>query len=167
VTPTCMRLGEVTSQGSVSTVTAYGGIVASLPGRVVLLSRPRVLTGHDRISAPYLHTSQPVNQSINQSKVLITERDSCAEHLAVESYTVVICQQSYLLFWYFITHSLFHSRLKTFSRKSFPPQPFLFLLRDSLHGFPIPDCLLLFLSIFVFYFSVFLFLHFLVVLCVR
>jgi len=62
------------------------------------------------------------------------------------------------------THSLFHSRLKTFLFcKSFPPQPFLFLLRDSLglHGFPrlftvISDhiCFLL---------LVFLFLHFLVV----
>jgi len=31
----------------------------------------------------------------------------------------------------------FHSRLKTFLFcKSFPPQPFLFLLQDSLHGFP-------------------------------
>ena len=38
---------------------------------------------------------------------------------------------------YSITHSLFHSRLKTFLFcKSFPPQPSLFLLRDSLHGFP-------------------------------
>jgi len=39
--------------------------------------------------------------------------------------------------WYSITHSLFHSRLKTFLFcKSFPPQTFLFLLQDSLHGFP-------------------------------
>ena len=35
-----------------------------------------------------------------------------------------------------ITHSLSHSTLKTFFFcKSFLPQPFLFLLRDSLHGF--------------------------------
>ena len=62
---------------------------------------------------------------------------SCAEHLTVESYTVFICQQSYLLFWYSITLSLFHSRLKTFLFcKSFPPQTFLFLLQHSLHGFP-------------------------------
>jgi len=49
----------------------------------------------------------------------------CAEHLTVESYTVFICQQSYLLlFWYSVTHSLFHSRLKTFLLyKSFPLQP--------------------------------------------
>ena len=28
------------------------------------------------------------------------------------------------------------TRLKTFSHKSFPPQRFLFLLQDALHGFP-------------------------------
>ena len=60
----------------------------------------------------------------------------CAEHLTVESYTVIICQQPYLLLFGIPspTHS---SRLKTFLFcKSFPPQPFLFLLQDSLHGFP-------------------------------
>ena len=37
---------------------------------------------------------------------------------------------------YSITHSLFLSRLKTsIFCKSFPPQPFFFLLQDSLHGF--------------------------------
>jgi len=52
---------------------------------------------------------------------------SCAEHLTVESHTVFICQQSYLLsFWYSITHSLFHPRLKTFPFcKSSPLQSFL------------------------------------------
>jgi len=41
------------------------------------------------------------------------------------------------IIWYSITQSLFHSRLKTFLFcKSFPPQPFLFLLQDSLYGFP-------------------------------
>ena len=40
---------------------------------------------------------------------------SCAKHLTVESYTVVLT-----IIWYSITHSLFHSRLKTFLfRKSF------------------------------------------------
>jgi len=39
--------------------------------------------------------------------------------------------------WYSITHSLFHSRLKTFLFcKSFPPPTFFFLLQDPLHGFP-------------------------------
>jgi len=41
------------------------------------------------------------------------------------------------IIWYSITHSLFHSKLKTFLFcKSFPLQPFLFLLQYSLHGFP-------------------------------
>jgi len=41
------------------------------------------------------------------------------------------------IIWYSINHSLFHSRLKTFLlRKSLPPQSSLFLLQDSLHGFP-------------------------------
>ena len=56
---------------------------------------------------------------------------SCAEHLTVESYTIIISLQSYLLSyytdWYSITHSLFHSRLKSFlSCKSSLPHPFLF-----------------------------------------
>ena len=60
---------------------------------------------------------------------------SCAEHSTVKSYTVFICQV--ILIWYSITHSLFYSRLKTFLFcKSFPLQPFLFVLQDSLHGFP-------------------------------
>jgi len=43
----------------------------------------------------------------------------------------------YLIIRYSITDSLFYSRLKTFLFcKSFPPQPFLVLLQDSLHGFP-------------------------------
>ena len=58
---------------------------------------------------------------------------------------------------YSITHSLFHSRLKTsLFCKSFPPQPFLFFFR--IHYKDSPDCLLLLLSIFrllLFSFSVF------------
>jgi len=68
--------------------------------------------------------------------------------------------------WYFITHSLFHSMLKTsLFCKSFLPQPFIFLLQDSLHGFP-----RLFTVIsehICFLLLVFLFLHFLVVGSVR
>ena len=57
---------------------------------------------------------------------------NCAEHLTVESYTVILT-----IIWYSITHSLFHSRLKTsLFCKSFPPQPFLFLFQHSVHGFP-------------------------------
>ena len=62
---------------------------------------------------------------------------SRAEHLTVESYTIIISLQSYLYYWYHITHSLFHSRLKSFLFcKSSLPQPSLFLLQDSLYGFP-------------------------------
>ena len=66
---------------------------------------------------------------------------SCAEHLTVESYTIIISLQShllsYLLLWYSITHSLSHSRLKSFLFcKSSLSQPFLFLLQDSLYGSP-------------------------------
>ena len=61
----------------------------------------------------------------------------------------------------------FHSRLKTFLFcKSFPPQYFLFLLPDSLHGFPglftvISEHICFLLLVF------FLFLRFLVVVSVR
>jgi len=76
---------------------------------------------------------------------------SCAEHLTVEYYTVFICQQSHLLLLGIPSPTNFHSRLKTFLFcKSFPPQPFLFLLQDSLYT-DSPDCLQLFLSISVFY----------------
>ena len=71
----------------------------------------------------------------------------------VESYMVIICQQSLsdnshtCYYRYSITHSLFHSRLKTFLFcKSFPLQPFLFSFR--IHYMDFPDCLLLLLSIF-------------------
>jgi len=47
---------------------------------------------------------------------------SCAKHLAVESYTVVMLQHSYLLLLVFHHPSLLHSRLKTvLFCKSFPP----------------------------------------------
>ena len=59
-------------------------------------------------------------------------------------------------YWYSITHSLFHSRLKTFLFcKSFPPQPFLFFFRTDYIDYP--DCLLLLLSISVFTFLFFCF----------
>jgi len=62
---------------------------------------------------------------------------SCAEHLTVESYTIIIFLQSYFYYWYSITHWLFHSRLKSFLFcESSLQQPFLCLLQDSLYGFP-------------------------------
>ena len=49
----------------------------------------------------------------------------------------IISLQSYVYYWYSITHSLFHSRLKSFLFcESSLPQPFLCLLQDSLYGFP-------------------------------
>ena len=46
-------------------------------------------------------------------------------------------QQHTYYYWYSITDSLFHSRLKSFLIcKSSLPHPFLFLLQDSLYGFP-------------------------------
>ena len=54
------------------------------------------------------------------------------------------------------THSLIHSKLKTFLFcKSFPPQPFLFFFRTDYMDFP--DCLLLLLSISFFFFYFFCF----------
>ena len=74
------------------------------------------------------------------------------------NWVIIISLQSYFYYWYSVTHSLFHSRLKSFLFcKSSLPQPFLFLLQDSLYDFP--DYLLLLLSISVFllfsFFSVF------------
>jgi len=64
----------------------------------------------------------------------------CAEHLTVETYTVFIYQQSYLLLLSIPSPTNSHSRLKTFLFcKSFPPQPFLFLLQDLLY-MDSPDC---------------------------
>jgi len=92
----------------------------------------------------------------------------CLEHLTVESYTVFFCQQSYLglLLLGFPSPTHFHSRLKTFLFcKSFPLQPFLFLLRDSLHGFP--GLFTVISEHICFLLLVFLFLYFLVVGSVR
>ena len=62
--------------------------------------------------------------------------------ISVESYTIIVSLQSYTYchtyyYWYSITHSLFHSRLKSpFSAN--PPYRSLsfFFLQDSLYGFP-------------------------------
>ena len=63
-------------------------------------------------------------------------------YVTVETYMVIICQQSYFgptIIWYSITHSLFHSRLKTsLFCKSVPPQPFLFFF--GTHFMDSADC---------------------------
>jgi len=91
---------------------------------------------------------------------------SCAEHLTVESYTVFICQQSYLLLFGILspTHSFIPGLKLFFFCKSFPLQPFLSSILN-IHYMDSPDCLL-FTVIFEHICSlllVFLFLHFLVV----
>ena len=83
---------------------------------------------------------------------------SFAEHLTVESYTIIISLQSYFYYWYSITHSLFHSRLKSFYSAN-PPYRSLSFVSFKIHYIDFPDCLLLLLSISVFllfsFFSVF------------
>ena len=67
--------------------------------------------------------------------------------------------------WYSITHSLFHSRLKTFLFcKSFPLQPFL---SSSIFTTWIPRTVTVISEHICFLLLVFLFLHFLVVGSVR
>jgi len=70
------------------------------------------------------------------------------------------------IIWYSITHSLFHSRHKTFLFcKSFPLQPSVLLLKYSVHGFP--GLFTVISEHICFLLLVFLFLHFLVVGSVR
>jgi len=77
------------------------------------------------------HDDHVVNKTRRQSNLLCTAFN-CRILYGLYLPTVILT-----IIWYSITHSLFHSRLKTFLFcKSFPPQPSLFLLRDSLHGFP-------------------------------
>jgi len=61
---------------------------------------------------------------------------------AVESYMVIYAPNSYTyyLLLFFITHSLFHLRLKTFFCKSFPLQPFFFFFQNELHDSPDSYC---------------------------
>ena len=85
-----------------------------------------------------------------------------SQHFTVESYTVIICQQSYSS----ITHSLFHPRLTTFLFcKSFSPQPFFFFF--STDYMDSPDFYCYFSAYSVLYFFSFSVLHFLVVVSVR
>jgi len=92
--------------------------------------------------------------------------------ISVESYTIIVSLQSYTYchtyyYWYSITHSLFHSRLKSpFSAN--PPYRSLSFFSFRIHYMDFPDCLLLLLSISVFlFFYFFLFCTFLVVGSVR
>ena len=78
---------------------------------------------------------------------------SCAEYLTVESYTVIICQQSYLLFGIpspSPTHSFIPGLKPSFSANPFHRSPSFFFFR--IHYMDSPNCLLLLLSISVFTF---------------
>ena len=63
---------------------------------------------------------------------------SCAEHLTVESYTVFICQQSYLLLFGIPspTHSFIPGLKPSFSVNPSHCSPSFLLLKYSLHGYP-------------------------------
>jgi len=77
---------------------------------------------------------------------------SCAEHLTVESYTVFVCQQSYLLLFGISspTHSFIPGLKPSFSANLFYRSPSFFFFR--IHYMDSPECWLLLLSISVFYF---------------
>jgi len=92
---------------------------------------------------------------------------SCAEHSTVESYTVFICQQSYLLlFGDHVPLTLFTPGLKpSFSANPSHCSPSFLLLKYSLHG--CPGLFTVISEHICFLLLVFLFLHFLVVGCVR
>ena len=62
----------------------------------------------------------------------------CAEHLTVESYTVFICQQSYLLLFGIpsLTHSFFPDLKPSFSANPSNCSPSFLLIKYLLRGFP-------------------------------
>ena len=77
---------------------------------------------------------------------------SCAEHLTLESFTDIICQQSYLLLFGIPspTHSYIPGLKLPFSANPSHRSPSFFFFK--IHHMDSPDCLLLFLNISVFYF---------------
>ena len=87
---------------------------------------------------------------------------SCAEHLTVESYTVFICQQSYLLLFGIPspTDSFIPGLKPSFSANPSHCSP-SYLLKYSLHGFP--GLFTVISEHICFLLLVFLFLHFIVV----
>jgi len=93
----------------------------------------------------------------------------CAEHLTVESYTVFICQESYLLLFGIPppTHSFIPGLKPFFSANPSHCSPSFLLLKYSLHGFPGLFTLISEHICSLGLLLVFLFLHFLVVGSVR
>jgi len=82
---------------------------------------------------------------------------------SVASYTVIYADNSHTYYNLFsFTHSLFHSRLKTW--KSFPLQPFLFFFSTD---YMIPQTFTVTSEHIRFYFFCFSVLHFLIVVSMR
>jgi len=77
---------------------------------------------------------------------------SCAKHLTVESYTVVMLLIIILVIISFPSpiHSFIPGLKPSFSANPSPTAAFLFLLQDWLHGFPRLLLLLLSISVFTF-----------------
>ena len=124
----------------------------------------------------YLRTASRIQASAVDSRVsritnkhtdkLTTKPRSCAEHLTVESYTIIISLQSYIPGIVILvigipspTHSFTLGLNPSFSAN--PPYRSLSFFSFRFYYMDFPDCLLLLLSISVFLlFSFFLFLHF-------
>ena len=68
----------------------------------------------------------------NALYTLVLREEKCFQKTAKTRSTY--CHTYY--YWYSITHSLFHLLKSFLFCKSSLPQPFLFLLQDSLYGFP-------------------------------
>ena len=106
--------------------------------------------------------------SVEESVRMTDDRDKWRKYVrgCMDSHGLYLPTVILTIIWYSITHSLFHSWLKTFLFcKSLSPQPFLFLLWDTLHGF---SRLFTVISGHIcFLLLVFLFLHFVVVGSVR
>ena len=73
------------------------------------------------------HQWHPVRTAVRIANMAKSSIDS--SWWRIRAWPTVILRPT--IIWYSVTHSLFHSRLKTFLFcKSFPLQPFLFLLQD-------------------------------------
>jgi len=81
----------------------------------------------------FARTQQQFNGTLDQLRY-----DYCSlevfssRHLTAESYTVIYQLTVVFIDYFSITHSLFHTKLKTFLFcKSFPLQPFFFFFRTG------------------------------------
>ena len=94
-------------------------------------------------------------------RYLFTASGLLSDDLDLGLITVTVCCMVLL---FFITHSLFHSRLKTFFCKSFSLQPFFSFFQNELRDSPDFYCHFLHICFLLFSFPV---LQFLVVVSVR